>query len=212
MASRTANRLVSGTFPPGEPARGLRDTAIGSLKVVGFVVALGVVLAIPRNARAQGLYAGGAVGTTDIVVPVMGGNWDSTATYKLFLGYELPEIVGFEAAWVDLGGHDGEWVGNAAGTLHTSGWTAGVTGRIPVSKVFGFYGKVGYFFWNTRFDVDYSWGDPTTAGNSSGGELFWGAGMRFNVGTVSILGEVERYKTGDLGDHKAFALAVRYTF
>jgi len=180
------------------------------VKILGFVVAAGLVLSFPGNARAQGLYVGGSVGATDIVVPILGGSWDSTATYKLFFGYELPKIVGFEAAWVNLGGHENEWLNNATGTLHTDGWTAAVTGRIPIVSWFALYGKVGCFFWNTRFDVER--GEATGAESSNGEELFWGVGVRFNSGKFSFLGEYERYKTGDLGDHKAFDFAVRYTF
>jgi hypothetical protein len=175
-------------------------------------MAAAVVLGLPGDARAQGLYLGGSVGATDIAVPILGGSWHSTATYKLFLGYELPKFVGFEAAWVNLGGHEHEWLDSAEGTLHTDGWTAAVTGRIPIVSWFALYGKVGYFFWNTRFDITWSWGEPTVARNSNGEELFWGAGVRFNSGKFSFLGEYERYRTGEFGDHEAFDFAVRYTF
>ncbi len=181
----------------------------GSLKALGLVMAVAVVLGSPGNAQAQGLYLGGSVGVTDIDLGIWGGA-DQTTTYKLFVGYELPKYVGFEAAWVNLGGHENEHFNNASGTLHTDGWTAAVTGRIPVVSWFALFGKAGYFFWNTRFDV--KWGDLTAAQSSNGEELFWGAGVRFNSGRFSFLGEYERYMTGELGDHKAFDFAVRYTF
>ena len=138
------------------------------LKVVGPVVAIAVALGSAGNVRAQGLYLGGGVGATDIDIGIWGNAANQSTTYTLFLGYELPKYVGVEAAWVDLGGHEGKWVGNAAGTLHTNGWTAAVTGRIPLTPGFALYGKVGTFFWTTRFDVDWSWGDSTTAGNGNG--------------------------------------------
>jgi len=174
-------------------------------------MAVAVALSLPCNARAQGLYLGGSVGATDIEIGIWGPS-DQTTTYKLFLGYELPKFVGFEAAWVSLGGHERTRLDNAEGTLHTDGWTAAVTGRVPIVRWFALYGKAGYFFWRTRFEVDWSWGDPTMAGSRSGGEPFWGVGTRFNAGKFSFLGEFERYKTSELGDHKVFALAVRYTF
>jgi hypothetical protein len=181
------------------------------LTMVGLVVAIAAALGGPGNAGAQGFYAGAGLGVTDIDIGIW-GNADQTATYKIFAGYELPKALGVEAGWVSLGGHENNRLGNAQGTLHTQGWTTAVTGRIPISKVFALYGKLGYFFWSTRFDADWSWGPPITSGNRNGGELFWGGGMRFNVKRVAFLGEYERYTTGDLGDHKAFSFAVRYTF
>jgi Outer membrane protein beta-barrel domain len=241
MAGQESNRLASSTDQAEAPARGLRHGAIGqwdrasrasrhdrrgqswsvprggrvhvaSLRILGLVIATTVVLGLPGTARAQGLYVGGGVGATDIVVPVLGGSWDYTATYKLFLGYELPKIVGFEGAWVNLGGHENEWLNNATGTLHTDGWTAALTGRIPIVSWFALYGKVGYFFWNTRFDVDWSWGEPTPDRSNNGEDLFWGVGVRFNSGKFSFLGEVERYSSGEYVGHTAFVLALRYTF
>jgi OmpA-OmpF porin, OOP family len=182
------------------------------LKVVGPVVAIAVGLGFAGNAPAQGPYLGGGVGATDIDIGIWGNAANQSTTYTLFFGYELPKYVGVEAAWVDLGGHENTLVGNAGGTLHTNGWTAAVTGRIPIVNWFSLYGKVGTFFWSTRFDVDWSWGDPTNAGNGNGHDLFWAAGLRFNSGKVSFLGEYERYMTGGLDDHKAFGFAVRYTF
>ncbi len=215
MAGRTSNRLGSttreaGAFARGPAPRGGRGRA-ASLRVPGLVVAIAAVLGLAGSAGAQGPYVGGSVGATDIDIGIW-GNSDHTTTFKVFAGYELPEIVGFEAAWVNLGGHKRQWLESAVGTRQTDGWTAAVTGRIPIVSWFAVYGKLGYFFWNTRFDADQWWGNPTTGGSNSGREPFLGVGVRFDSGRLSFLGEYERYKTGDLGDHKVFAFAVRYTF
>jgi hypothetical protein len=141
--------------------------------------------------------------------PCFGGHLDHTSAYKLFLGYEFPKILGLEAAWVNLGGHH-EWFQNTQGEMHTDGWTAALTGRIPIAEWFAVYGKVGYFFWNTRFDLET--GDVIKAGSNTGEDLFYGVGVRFNSGKLSFLGEYEHYRTIEQSDQKLFALAVRFTF
>jgi len=185
-----------------------------SLKVLGLVIAIAVVLGFAGDAQAQGVYVGGAYGWTEIVIPVLGGSASHTDTYRLFLGYEFPKILGFEAAWVNLGSHR-KWLNDTVGELHTGGWTAALTGRIPIVKWFAVYGKVGYFFWNTQFELEG--GDVMEAEGHNGEDLFYGLGVRFNSGKFSFLGEYESYSkgeyhSGEYPDHRVLALAVRYTF
>jgi OOP family OmpA-OmpF porin len=180
-----------------------------SLKVLGPAIAIAVVVGFAGDARAQGVYLGGAYGWTDIDIPVLGGSWDHSSGYKLFLGYEFPKILGLEAAWVNLGGHH-EWMDGMEGELHSDGWTAALTGRIPITKSFTVYGKVGYFFWNTQFEPE--WDDVIETESNKGEDPFYGFGVRFDSGKFSFLGEYEHYSTSENANKKLFAFGVRFTF
>jgi OOP family OmpA-OmpF porin len=186
----------------------MRATLVKSLGVA-FVVAL--ALGFATEAQAQGVYLGGAYSWATLDVDEVDANLldDNANAYKLFLGYEFPKILGFEAGYVDFGSYDvGEFEEEGpAGSVESNGWTVALTGRIPLGKLFTVYGKVGYFFWDAELQAAQDIGDLT----DSGEDLFYGAGVRVNFGKFSILGEYEQFDGSEF-KNDLFSLGLRFTF
>jgi hypothetical protein len=182
------------------------------MKFTDVVIAVGLALGFAANAPAQGVYLGGAYSWATLdIQDVSSDLFDNNANaYKLFLGYEFPKIIGIEAAYVDFGSYD---VGNleeqesVAGTVDSNGWTAALTGRIPLGKLFTIYAKVGYFFWDAELKAAQNISDLSDSGN----DPFYGAGVRVNFGKFSILGEYEMFDASDF-KFDLVSLGVRWTF
>jgi hypothetical protein len=165
-----------------------------------------------RPAAAQGFYLGGAGSHAAINETVVD---DTRNSYKFFLGYEFPRSLGIEVAWVDFGDFDG--VITAEGGSTQVGYdaktaTAALTYRIPLAELVTLYGKAGYMYWSTDVTLTGTVLDPDyVAGTDHGTDFFYGGGLRFNFGKVSVLGEWERYKL-DTIDINAVSAGVRFTF
>ncbi len=186
-----------------------------TLKVLGLVTALVFVLGFAGDARAQGFYLGGAYSWATLDVEDVDAELldDNANAYKLFAGYEFPQFLGLEAGYLDFGSYD---VGNfeemedLTANADLSAWTAALTGRIPLGKLFTIYAKVGYFFWDAEVDLAEDFGDLIDA-TESGEDLFYGAGLRVNFGKFSILGEYEMFD-GEHFKNDLFSLGLRWTF
>jgi hypothetical protein len=176
------------------------------------VVASAVVLALgfAADAGAQGVYVGGAYSWATLDIEDVDTDLldDNASAYKLFLGYEFPKIVGIEAGYIDFGSYDvGEFEDVGDSTIDADGWTAALTARIPLGKLFTVYGKIGYFFWDAQLDAAEDVGDLTDDGD----DPFYGAGVRVNLGKFSVLGEYEFYDANDFSND-LFSLGLRFTF
>lgn len=177
--------------------------------VLGAIVLTG--LGAARPAAAQGFYLGGAASHAAVNATVFD---DTRNSYKFFLGYELPAFVGFEAAWVDFGDFDG--VITSAGGSERVGYdaktgTVAVTGRIPIGPPVTIYAKTGYMYWSTDISLTGTAIDPHfKAGKDHGHDWFYGGGVRFNFGRISLLGEWERYRLRRV-DIDALSVGVRVT-
>ena len=187
----------------------------GKLLIAVLAVALGLGLA--GEARAQGVYLGGAYSWATLHADDVDANLldDNASAYKLFLGYEFPQILGLEAGWTHFGSYDvGNFEGfeDLTGEVDATGWTAALTARIPIGSLVTVYGKAGYFFWNSELDIPGDIGDVFGELKEDGQDPFFGAGIRLNLGQVSILGEYERYSSSEDFDFDLFSLGVRLTF
>ena len=187
----------------------------GKLLVVLLAVALGIGFA--GEARAQGVYLGGAYSWATLDVEDVDAELidDNANAYKLFLGYEFPQILGLEAGWVHFGNYDvGNFEGfeDLTGEVTNTGWTAALTGRIPLGTLVTVYAKVGYFFWNSELDVAGDGSDLFDDLKADGEDPFYGAGIRVNIGRISILGEYERFSASDDFDQDLFSLGLRLNF
>jgi len=180
-----------------------------SLKFLGVAVAVAVVLGFAASASAQGVYLGGAYSWATADIDNVDADLldDNANAYKLFLGYEFPRFIGLEAGYVDFGSYDIGSQGEPTGELSSTGWTAALTGYIPLGKLFTVYGKVGYFFWDAEVKAAEGIGDLA----DSGDDPFYGAGLRINFGKFSILGEYEMFDSDELSND-LFSLGMRLTF
>lgn len=180
-------------------------------------VAVVAALALAGEARAQGLYLGGAYSWATVDIDDVNADIldDNANAYKAFLGYEFPNFLGLEAGYVEFGDYDvAEFEGfeGSTGQFSNSGWTAALTGRVPIGSLVTVYGKVGYFFWDSELDIDGDLGEAIGELSEDGEDPFYGAGVRLNFGRFSVLGEYERYDGSDDFSHDLFSLGVRFTF
>jgi OOP family OmpA-OmpF porin len=180
-------------------------------KLLGLAFVVLVALTVAGDARAQGVYLGGAYSWATLdIEDVDSDTFDDNANaYKLFLGYEFPKFIGLEAGYVDFGDYEvGDFDGEGGtGEINSSGWTAALTGRIPLGKLFTVYGKVGYFFWDAELKTASEFGDLTDDGD----DPFYGAGLRVNFGKFSVFGEYEMFDSSDYSNDLV-SLGVRFTF
>jgi hypothetical protein len=181
-------------------------------RLLGVAIVLAFGVGFASQANAEGMYIGGAYSWATLRIEDVNLDLvkDNASAYKLFLGYELPQFLGLEVGYIhfgsyDVGGH-GEHEGST-GTLSSTGWTAGLTGRIPLGSLFTIYGKAGYFFWDAQVKAAKSIGDLAKSGN----DLFYGGGLRLNLGNVSILGEYERFDSKEL-KNDLFSVGLRFAF
>jgi len=186
-------------------------------RVLGLVMAAAAGIGLAGEAQAQGAYLGGAYGWATLDVEDVDAELldDNASAYKLFLGYEFPRVLGVEAGWVHFGTYDvGELEGfeDISGEVENTGWTAALTARLPIGSVVTVYGKAGYFFWNSELALSGEIGDVLGDLEEDGEDPFFGAGVRLNLGRVSILGEYERFVSSEDFDHDLFSVGVRFSF
>ena len=158
------------------------------------------------GASAQGAYIGGAyswatLDVSDVNADLVHGRADA---YKLFVGVELPEFVGFEVGYVSFGSYKvGEAGGGTSGNLDSKAWTGALIGRIPIGPLLTVYAKVGYFYWDTQVE-----GQTIGQLIRNGHDPFYGGGVRVNLGKLSVLGEYERFNRSQL-KNDLFSLGLR---
>jgi hypothetical protein len=176
------------------------------------------VLAVPAPADAQGLYVGGAYSwasaSTDHPDFDEDVFEDDASAYKVVAGLEFSGFFGVEGSYTSFGSYDaGELEGfdESPGEAEADGWGLALTGNIPIGKIFTFYAKAGYFFWDSKVsgteDFLDQWGEAATSGE----DPYYGAGLRVNFGKLGIFGEYERYVTDSL-DFDLVNIGVRLTF
>jgi OmpA-OmpF porin, OOP family len=209
----TPRRVASAGAADNGSEYGARGGAMtrrfGGLVIVAIVVA---ALALAADAGAQGVYLGGAYSWATVGIDKHAADVidDSANAYKLFLGYEFPEFLGIELGYTDFGSYKVGELGastSQAGELTSNGWTGALTGRIPLGRPLTIYGKIGYFYWDAKVKAAHNIGELA----DSGGDRFWGAGLRINLGKVSILGEFERFDSEKI-TNDLLSLGLRFTF
>lgn len=161
-----------------------------------------------------GTYLGGSVGMATIEAnvgdipdaPVFN---EDDAAFKAFLGYNFgvaPIIdLGIEAAYVNLGKPSGDFDGNTV-AFETSGFS--VFGLVGVNMgPVALFGKVGYLFWDVEGFVD-----GVSELSDDGSDIGYGAGLRFNVGSIEIRGEYELFDIEDAEDVNMWSVGLAYHF
>jgi hypothetical protein len=166
------------------------------------------------QAGETGFYLGGSVGTAAIDVTIDDGIPGAPAfdeddfAWKAILGYNFgltPVFdLGIEGGYVDLGAPSGDVAGSAV-ELDPNGWNVfGVVG-FDIGPV-GVFGKVGYIYWDVEATVD------DISFSDDGSDLGYGAGLRFNLGSLEIRGEYELYDIEDTDDVSMWSAGLVYHF
>jgi len=152
---------------------------LATLLVAGSLVGL--------SAHAEGLYAGGSVGSQNYPSTLNGNSTSGSAlSGKLYGGYQLNPNFAVEAGLTELGA-----VNNAAGQTDSYGSFVDAVGLLPLSPQWKLLGSVGLAHMSVN----------TPTGNDGGNGFKLGMGAEYALTkTVAIRGEWERYQLNAFGD------------
>ncbi len=166
-----------------------------------FILGVGTLTARTASAVEPGVYVGANAGWATINDKIDGLTInDGHFGWKVLAGYRLTTFFGLEGSYVDLGK-----MTDTLTTLHTTGWTAEVTGYLPFAEQLDAYGKVGAFFWDSK---------ATAAGinaDTNSTNITGGVGVLYSMGTnFGMTAEWQRYAT----DHpiNLYSVGLQYRF
>lgn len=179
------------------------------------LLGLGIIAALsPAIASAEGGYLGASYGRTELnVADSLKDELDAVGVsvedidqgWKIFGGYRFNDNVALEVFHADLGDaeiSDGtDWA-----KIGADGYGLSIVGLLPVSENFDLFAKAGLFHWSadltTNFDV--SAGDDGT-------DATYGIGAAYNMDTVTLRAEFERYDlSGDEVDMISAGVALNF--
>jgi hypothetical protein len=178
----------------------------------------GALIAAPlgfAQAGESGGYIGGSVGTATVEAYVDDGQipgvppFDEEETgWKIFAGYNFGITpifdLGIEGSYVNFGNPSGTVQDIPVGIEVTGFDLFGVIG-FDIGPV-GVFGKVGYLYW----DADALVADLSES--FDGSDIAYGAGLRFNLGSLEIRGEYELFDIEDAEDVSMWSLGLAYHF
>lgn len=165
----------------------------------------------------SGFYLGGGVGEFQVDIddfddiPATIDDYDSDDTaYKLFGGFRANRYFGMEAAYVNLGSPEDEITPGTTVEIETDGFAPYLVGTIPVGP-FEFFGKAGYYFYDTKVTVDS--GGTTTSSSDEDEAFTWTAGIGLTLmKTLNLRLEYEDFHVEDADDANALWLTAAFRF
>ena len=160
----------------------------------------------PAAAQDAGWYVGGAYGMTSIDVDTSGlpgvSIDDSDSGFKIFGGFQFNKHLGAEVGYIDFGSYP--VTAGSTGDLSATAFTVAAVGTLPLNESFALFGKAGIWMWESDSSI------PGTTG-SDGSDIFFGAGLRYNLNkNWGLTLEVEQYDSDDSITMTSFG--VRYKF
>lgn len=159
-----------------------------NLPLFALCAALAGAASLP--ARAEGLYAGGELGSPgyqDNVNGVSAGGSGTGLSGKVYGGYQVNPNVAVEAGGMDLGHVD-----EATGKIKGQGLFVDVVGSLPIAQDWSVLGRVGAAHANLE----------TSNGDDHGSGLDYGAGLQYKLNSnVSLRGEWENYHVSAFDEH-----------
>jgi len=180
------------------------------MRRVAVLSSVFLVLSIAGVATAgqeSGLYIGGAIGSSQINVSQGVADFDDDDLgYKVFTGYNLGIIplidVGVEGSYVNFGEASSAQIMNQ--DVGFSAWDAFGVGAVNLGPI-GVFVKVGGVWWRSESDVLQDILDE------SGGDIVYGAGLRFQLGSFAIRAEYERFDI-DIANIDYISAGASFTF
>ena len=139
-----------------------------------------------------GFYLGGALGSADLDGNIRDRKTDinindDDSGYKIFAGYNfgvVPMIdLAVEGSYVDFGEGASEIQGGNA-TVGVKGWDAFGLAGIKLGPI-GVFAKAGVIAWDSESKI------PTHTQDNSGSDPAYGAGVRFQLGSLALRAEYE---------------------
>jgi OOP family OmpA-OmpF porin len=185
-----------------------------------LVALVGVALAVPFAAQAEGAYVGVNVGRAKQKVTFDGESASESKTgYKLYGGYGFTKNFGMEAGYVNFGKFeesfdDGVNSGSAS-YKPTSLYVAG-TASLPLNDQFSLFAKLGMTA--NRAKVSATLNGVSESQTETNTTALIGVGAAYNISReLSLVAEYENFGNvvkGDSGHVKAdmFSVGLRYKF
>lgn len=178
----------------------------GGRHLTAVVLALAGMLCGPAAFADSGFYVGGGVGKTAIDINAMDFS-SSGSAWKAFGGYivDLP-VVDFavEASYADFGSQSDTIQGEKASVDATGLSAFGVAGLD--FGVIGAFAKVGVVRWDGKSSY------LGVSDSNSGTDPAYGVGIRFNVSSIELRGEYERFDIKDVNNMNMVSVSILWRF
>ena len=135
---------------------------------------------IPVSAQDSGFYAGLGAGMTsadtcdDLVALGVTSCDDDDTSLKIYAGKRFTPNFSAELAWVDLGEVTATGPGGTA-TAGVDGFQIAGLGMVPVSPQVSFFGKLGFYLWDTQFTA------PGMSLSDDGTDVMFGLGLNWHL-------------------------------
>jgi len=178
----------------------------GGRRLAAVAMLFAGMLCGPAAFADSGFYLGGSVGKTAIDINATDFS-SSGSAWKGFGGYivDLP-VVDFavEAGYVDFGSQSDTLQGQKASVDATGLSAFGVAGLD--FGVIGAFAKVGVVRWDgkTRY--------LGMSDSSSGTDSAYGVGLRFNISSIELRGEYERFDIKDVNNMNMVSVGILWRF
>jgi OOP family OmpA-OmpF porin len=139
-------------------------------------------------------------------------SWDENDTaYKLFAGYRLNKVLGFELDYINLGEPSGAVVPGFNVDASVDGFAPYVVATVPLGNFFEAYGRLGYYFYDANRRQEDVGGVVQFDEESQ--DLVWGAGLGANIGEkLNLRFEYERFDLQGLDDADSLWLTAAWKF
>ena len=168
----------------------------GGRRLAAVAMLLAGMLCGPAAFADSGFYLGGSVGKTAIDINATDFS-SSGSAWKGFGGYivDLP-VVDFavEAGYVDFG--------SQSDTLQGQKASVDATGL----RVIGAFAKVGVVRWDGKSSY------LGMSDSSSGTDSAYGVGIRFNISSIELRGEYERFDIKDVNNMNMVSVGILWRF
>lgn len=181
------------------------------MKKLTTALGLALMTSLPAAALAApiGPYAGLSIGHAETNLDAGSAGEIDAGTHALsaFAGYRIHEYFGAEIGYTYFGDYKIDLPGSRS-DLDLYGFTAHVTGHLPISNNVELFGKVGLIHWDTKI----SHGGPSDDGTDLAAGLGFAAYVNQNV---SLRGEWNYYKIDPSGydaDTSVFSVGAAYHF
>ena len=182
------------------------------VKTKAIFATLVTVAFLPLAASAEsGFFLGGSIGSSSLDDDIEGFGIDAdTTAYRFVLGYQLGDVLSFEAGYHSFGKFDEEF--DIAGavtdvTLRADGYTVGGTLGLPVTDTLSLFGRAGAFIWDADARVGgvrLSLPEDTNA--------YYGGGAGVAVtDRFSLIGDWTRYEFED-ANSDVISIGFKYRF
>ena len=144
----------------------------------------------PFAAGDASFYVGGSVGRSYVeldAIDVFSDIDDGQTGYRFFLGGQLNDFIGLEAAFTDFGTVTAEPdIGLFSASAETDGLSIAATLDLPLGDDFSLFAKGGMLWWQADFDG--------VAPAMEDNDLFFGLGARYRINrNVAFIAEYDRY-------------------